>query len=139
MRTSYYNQLERIAPYPVVNYEENPKYGGRFVYGDKPVIKIAPYMKTPAIRVAILVHEIGHAIHYKRGCKCMDEWELSELHAHRFALRFMLRYKFVTALRYTIRHTINGMPHFPRYYVTAFEQLQTEKIWQKCLDFLENR
>lgn len=134
MRTSYFNQLKQLSPYPISNFLDS-----RFVYGGKsPVIMISTLVKNPAIKTAMLAHEIGHAIHYKRNCKCFinNDQVLIELHAHRFALHFMLRYKFIGALHYCILYTKNNMSHFPRHYVVAFEQLQTEKIWDKCLKFL---
>lgn len=141
MRTSYYNQLKRISPYLIYEHEIDSRFFGVFSWGSEcinglPAIQISPSAKNSALRTATLIHEIGHALHYKRGCKCFINKDrvLQELHADRFGLHFMLQHKFVMPLRFTIQH-IKKRVYIP-IYNDAANQLQKEKIWNKCLDFL---
>lgn len=148
MKTSYYNQVKQLSPYPVDENNTDSRYMGSFWWGKtgdnrpyadknfKPYISISPLIKRDADKTATLVHELGHALHYRRHCKCYttNNSELRELHAYRFTMRFMLRYKMRAALRSEIKWLRSKSLH--GFYLDASRQLQTEKIWFKCLEFL---
>ncbi|MCK5607948.1 hypothetical protein KAR91_39070 [Candidatus Pacearchaeota archaeon] len=89
-------------------------------------------------RIAVLTHEIGHALHYKRKCRCffLHNDFLCEYHAHRFAMRFMLRYRLKGALRYTFNCMKREWSTFGYPYDRVTARLQQEKIWQRCRDYL---
>ena len=138
-----FDKLIQISPYPV-KIEHLPfRYSGGFWYGSSnghvpyqekdfnPYIAISPLIKLPTFQIATLVHEIGHAIHYKRHCVCYTTHrELAEYHAELFALRFLLRYKLKGALRIKIKY-------IKKYACSnILSGLFKMKIWKRCLEYL---
>lgn len=89
-----------------------------------------------------LIHELGHAIHYRRRCKCFRNWRtteddyLCELHAERFALRFTLRYKLKGVLQYVMEDCKNNLWRYGPVYWRVYSQLRSERIWQRCKEYL---
>ena len=144
-----YEELKRLSPCPInKNVPTSVGYNGEFWWGKigdirpydspdfEPFITIATFITNPAKRISVLVHEIGHALHHRRHCKCFTDVNrgvLVELHAMRFALRFMLRYRLTDALRQEI-DALSGTHNEP--YATAANLIKKEKIWNRCLDFL---
>lgn len=151
IRITQFDRLVAISPYPVRKRSTIMMYSGVFWWGEigdtkpyqskdfTPMIDIDITQKPNARLISTLIHEIGHAIHYKRHCRCYIEHDnfLAEYHAERFALRFMLRYKLKAALRYEIN---DMMCHINKYSVQwqhIIERLQQDKIWRKCIDYLK--
>lgn len=146
-------KLVILAPYDVWFEPTKPGMSGWFSWGNsgdtvpycnykkdfKPSITIDKNDES-AKQVCTLVHEIGHAKHYQRKCKCyiQNNRYLRELHATRFELRFLLRYKLKSALKYAIStyQSFNIM-FMPELHQQVAEQIRTEKIWQKALDFVK--
>ena len=88
--------------------------------------------------MGVLAHEIGHALCHKRHCNCFINGDkaLRELHAMRFSLRFMLRYKLTAALRQEIK-SLSGKyknDHFRK----ATKLIKKEKIWRESLRFIRD-
>lgn len=145
---SYYERLVQLSPYPVYITSVPFRFSGCFWYGDgsgmqpyekpdfRPHIDISPFC-TQNDEICTLVHEIGHAIHYRRHCKCYctDDIYLRELHAYRFSLRFMLRYKMMGALRYEHNCIKNHAIKHSQVYQDVFAKIKTEKIWKKIENF----
>lgn len=143
MRISQYDRLVRLSPY-LVNINSTPLnygYTGMFTHKKAeyhPHIDISNQITLQSEKTATLLHEIGHAIHYRRHCKCYqtDDRVLKEYHAQKFALRFMLRYKLTGALRWDIQNWEYNAHTYSEVYQKAFAQLQQDKIWHKCKNYL---
>lgn len=143
------NKLIDLAPYPVrsklilqyTGYFRYTNDGNSITYRDTgfmPTISINSAESNP-IQICTLVHEIGHALHYRRKCKCYTQNSryLKELHATRFELRFLLRYKLYAALEYAMESYIQSVHSSPIYQQVS-DQIKTEKIWQKVIDYLDS-
>ena len=141
MRISQFNRIARLSPCPVsiCNIRPSCFYWGS--YGEQQRIEIEDSIKSQPERVTVLLHEIGHAIHYRRHCKCFtnDSYYLQEYHAEKFALQFMLRYKLTGALRWNVHDFEHNLDRYPLICKKVFAQLQQDKIWHKCKKYLTCR
>lgn len=93
-------------------------------------------------KISTLVHEIGHAKCYEKNCKCMKNSDHAkrEIHALKFQLRWLLKYKQKGGLKWEMDSLIkqaNGQA-CRTYYVKAAKHIMKLKLWQKCLDFIRN-
>lgn len=147
-----YKDIIKLSPYPV-KMEHIGSWAGWFSWGDgtheiyqhpnyKPYIKIDECLDSVE-RMAVLIHEVGHAIHYQRHCKCMCEHNehkrqyLVELHAYRFALRFMIKHNLLDALQYEYDKMIESTDFLPSAYCRVFKKIKTEELWQKVKKTLD--
>lgn len=139
-------QLIKLSPYPVI-IKHNFGYYGVLRWGDGTFGK--PYTRPYKPRIemgedlsdieyqATLIHEIGHAIHHKKHCKCFTEqdnnkrWYLSELHAVRYALQFMIKHEMINALRFEYGLIKGGMFGCQEYYQKMCVKIKKEKLWQE--------
>lgn len=149
--STQFDRLVKISPYPVSMGLIPLGYAGVFRWGNagdrqpyagadfKPSIQISRRIISRQKKVATLLHEIGHAIHYRRHCRCYtdhSDYFLTEYHAQRFALRYMLRYKLKGALRYEIEDMKRDQHQYSKQWQAVIKQLMQEKIWEKCENYL---
>lgn len=133
-----YDKLVEMSPYPV-EIVLSGHYIGSFHWRGSacgcPHVELYDALKG-ANRNAVLIHEIGHAIHHKRNCVCFtkqnedDRRFLSELHAFRFGLKFMIKHKMFDELWYDY-NLINSEKHSELVYAKVFQQIKKERIWCK--------
>ncbi len=140
-----FDRLVKLSPYPV-RVEPEPFIGifKRVRYG-QPHIIIDDGIISSHEGMAVLLHEIGHAICHKKKCECYkvlagnSHTYLPEYHAERFAFRFMLQKKMNEVLNWRINFLIDGCGEFEDYHNKAIDRLRTDPIWQKCKDYLANQ
>lgn len=134
MRISQFNRIAQISPVPVNI--DNVRISC-FWFNDQR-ISIAKHIRTQPERISVLLHEIGHAIHYRRNCKCYknNDYTLQEYHAEKFALRFLLRYKLTGALRWNVHDFEHNLYKYDPICQDVFAQLQQDEIWHKCKKYL---
>jgi Zn-dependent peptidase ImmA (M78 family) len=139
--------LEKLSPCEIeYTFTDYGRY--TFDYSDENMeinlIKIDLTLKEHE-KLAILAHEMGHALCDKNKCKCFSEIRknmngvssLAEYHAHKFALKWLLDNGCKRALRYYIK-TIRKLskPPIIEAYIKAAKRIMKLKLWQKCLDFV---
>ena len=91
-------------------------------------------------RMSVLAHEVGHAQCDAKNCNCMinrNNHTLAEMHAFKFALNWLLKHKQKRALKVTINN-INMCAGDPDHYAKAAKHIMKLKLWQKCLNFVNN-
>lgn len=137
-----------LSPYPITRAYTG---SGAFCWGTGlgiwpyQQIDFEPYIEIPdclpdADCVAILLHEIGHALCFRKHCRCFavgDNRYLRELHAYRFALRYMVRYKLIDALQHEYDNMVFGFYEYLPIYQKAVRQIKREKIWQEIEKILD--
>jgi len=150
-----YKDIIKLSPY-LVKIKYLGWYRGSFVWAnshsDKPYqnkdfqphIKIDKRIMDENMKIATLVHEIGHAVHYDKHCKCYAKYTgrkrvyMAELHAYRFTLQFLLRHKLFDALRYEYEDMNSLSPNYPEHY-KAIAKIKTEKLWERVEKILDNQ
>lgn len=98
-------------------------------------------------KLAVLAHELGHALCDKNNCKCSPAMKtlpytssLVEYHANKFAFKWLLDNKCKQALKYgieLIREQSLWSNHDP--HGRAARCIMKLKLWQKCLDFVNTK
>lgn len=147
-------QIIKLSPYPV-KIEYIGYYDGFFEWAnagdDRPYQNkdFQPHIKVDkalsgARQLAVLIHELGHAIHYKKHCRCYTKYDgynrhLAELHAYQYALQFMIKHKLLDALQYEYDHIIRLEKHQEVLYRNVSKKIQTKRIWKKAKKILDNR
>ncbi len=138
-----YIKIAMLSPYPIYDRSFVSIYG-RFCHSNDD-IDYMPHIEldkniTGAKKLTVLIHELTHARHYKRNCKCYREndYYLKELHAYQFGLRFAIRYKMMAILKCLYHHmTCKEIVNYPQGHQKAITQLKTEKIWKKVENLLD--
>ena len=142
------NELKRLSPVPItfVDVMRNENFCGVFCHGKefdgdgKAYIEISNGLEHYQ-KIATSIHEIGHAKCYEKNCKCMrnpDHTE-REIHAVKFQLRWLLKYKQKEGLKWetdSIIRQANGHASYG-YYIKAAKHIMKLKLWQKCLNYLK--
>ncbi len=86
-------------------------------------------------KIAILLHEIGHAKCSKEKCKCRYANSAEgEIHANKYALNWLLKNKRKKILRMEMGH-IEDNSDRTDYYGEAEKYIMKTKLWQKCLKY----
>lgn len=109
------------------------QYCHRGIDANHPHIEVVDRLSYDA-KLAVLAHEIGHAICDKRDCDCMtyDDDTMTEIHACRFALKWLLGLKQGEALRWSRRCIrFNYTPVGCR----VMEQLRDSELWEESLTY----
>lgn len=131
--------LKQLSPVPIKfkNGREMSDIGLYFAEDTyySPHIEIANDLEKHH-KIAILAHEIGHALCSKKNCKCMinkDDHTLAEYHAFKFELEWLLKHKQRKALKSTVKNikSCHSGPH-----KSAAKHIMRLKLWQKCLDYV---
>ena len=88
-------------------------------------------------RIAVLSHEVGHALCFEKDCKCFEGRDIiqREFHAHKYALKFLLKYKQKKALKWMMKDIIERSHDNP-FFEKPLKRLMKLKLWQKCLDYI---
>lgn len=96
-------------------------------------------------QIAILAHEIGHALCEAKGCKCRNSLpgnhEPAEYHAMKFALTWLLKHQCKVSLRdefCNIRGLAKNSIKFSAHHKAA-KRITKLKLWQKCEDYIEEQ
>lgn len=79
-------EIRKLSPVKIVYVSEYPVRVRYYNYGK--FIEISKGFR-PALHAVLLLHEIGHAIHHAKNCKCMQLYDhtLAEYHAERFVMK----------------------------------------------------
>jgi len=140
--------LKRLSPVPIEFVDEVQHWGYDGMFFDGRVSSVGhPYIEIldgleKHRKIATLVHEIAHAICNEKNCKCFEIYKenpaLSEIHAFKYTLRWLLKHQQKETLKYELKciesYIINRSDH----YVNAAKHIMKLKLWQKCLDFVNN-
>ena len=96
------------------------------------VVKNIPHRK----KIGILLHEIGHAICAKRGCRCATKvsWE-GEHHADMYALKWLLDHKKRKPLISRMQ-AIKDHSSEDNLYAVAAAATMSSDLWQDCEDWV---
>jgi hypothetical protein len=106
-----------------------------------------PYTGHPHINIdnslqeheslAVLAHEIGHAICGAKNCYCLKNPDraIREFHAHKWSLKWMLKNKQAIALRWELQ-CIKGTLKRNDYYHDAAKQIKKTRLWRKCVKYV---
>ena len=137
--------LKRLSPVSIIFTE--PEQGCFAYYCNENesmnLLKRIEIDKTlkPHENIAILAHEIAHALHDVKNCKCMKnpDYVEREIHAHKDSLRFLLKHKQKKALKWLIKiireHSNEGC--YNNEAQPAAKHIMKLKLWQKCLDYVK--
>ena len=133
-----YEEIEKLSPVKII-------YGSHFTTGTyysymlpheanmKPYIEIKADLCL-ANKTIELLHEIGHAIHHAKNCKCiqnMDDHTLAEYHAYKFTMKHIKgNKKLVEVFAADIFAAINSTQHI---YKTAAKRIIKLKSYAKLI------
>ena len=139
--------LKRLSPVPIEFVDEMQCWGydGMFWYKNStlghPYIELLDSLKEHE-KIATLAHEIGHALCNEKNCKCLKIYEknpvLTEIHAFKCELKWLLKHKQKEALKYEIRGLKSYIENRSDHYVDVAKRIMKLKLWQKCLNFINN-
>lgn len=89
--------------------------------------------------IAVLSHEVGHALHYEKDNKHFENLNVveREIYAHKYSLRFLLKYKQKESLRWMTKDIKERSCHNDTF-EKILKHLVKLKLWQKCLDYVNN-
>jgi len=85
--------------------------------------------------IIVLLHEIGHAIHHKSGCKCISQQNhtLAEYHTYRFIMKFAeIDHRLIDGLIEDVTIGLNCSNS----YRTAAKRIIALKSWKKLVEQL---
>ena len=106
-----------------------------------PYIEILNSLKKHR-EIAVLIHEIAHAICNEKNCKCLKVYEknpvLTEIHAFKYTLRWLLKHQQKKALKFELKRIESYIEYRSDHYVDVAKHLMKLKLWQKCLNFVNN-
>lgn len=122
--------FETIVDFPFAGLFDHCEY-----YSPKPKI-IIDIGKIRGNFLAVLLHELGHARHYKRKCKCYRPRNrvLAELHAYKFELRALLYFNETKELKKELSDIKEDYPCSSSTYCQTYDKLFKTKLWQRCWD-----
>ena len=139
--------LKRLSPVPIKFVDEMQCWGydGMFWYRNSspghPYIEILNGLEKHR-EIAVLIHEIAHAMCNEKNCKCLKVYEknpvLTEIHAFKYTLRWLLKHQQKEALKYELKCIKSYITYRSDHYVNVAKHLMKLKLWQKCLDFINN-
>jgi len=144
-------ELEKLSPYPI-NYVNKWRYehGAFFPKFSTFYCRIEINKDlSEDVKLATLAHEVGHALCYKKGCKCMEyahelgthissKYTMTEYHANKFAIKFLLENKQKEALKDIIKVILeDSQDYFNGAHQKACKKIMKLKLWKKALDFVE--
>ena len=95
-------------------------------------------------QIAVLAHELGHALCAQKGCKCrlkhkeygsmiITDEVLTEYHAFKYALTWLLKHKQKKSLQWVM--PFMGKEWGP--HLIAVRKVKKLKLWEKCKRFIE--
>ena len=138
--------LKRLSPVPIKFVDEMRHWGydGMFWYGNfspgHPYIEILNDLEKH-IKIAVLIHEIAHAMCNEKNCKCLKMYEknpaLAEIHAFKYTLKWLLEHKQKRALRYELKVIESYIENRSDHYVDVAKHIMKLKLWQKCLNYVK--
>ena len=139
-------ELEQLSPVPVTTTTiEHPDDLGVFYWGNSKApfsgrrIEISNRL-SQSQHIAVMAHEVGHALCYDKRCKCFDNPNIveRETHAHKYALKFLLKHEQKKALKWMIEDIKERSNHDNHIFRMALKHIMKLKLWQKCLDYIED-
>lgn len=133
-------QLIQLSPVPVEFVHNTNAYLGRYYdyvcnYKEYPCIKIIDCLDNHK-KIAVLAHEIGHAICHEKHCGCKWGFE-AEVHAFEYSLKWLLENKQRKSLRWSIESIKTFLNRYDHYTQVA-EHIMKSKLWQNCIFYLES-
>lgn len=63
---------------------------------------------------------------------------MSEIHAFKYELKWLLKHEQKRALKFELKRIESYIVYRSDHYVDVAEYLMKTKLWQKCLDFVNN-
>ncbi len=85
------------------------------------------------LKIATLLHEIGHANCAAGGCPCAKVVSSGgELHAESFTLQWLLDNRHKSVLRMEMKHLNLNWPGIDNIYSEAYDKLIKTKLWKDC-------
>ena len=134
-------KLKQLSPVPVKFVHDTDVFLGRYCdrgkYEEYPCIKIINCLDNHE-KIAVLTHEIGHALCYKKGCECTasyDDYIKREIHAFKYSLNWLLKNEQKESLHWSIM-SIKAFLNRYDHYAKVAEHIMKLKLWQKCLDYV---
>lgn len=124
-------QIEKLSPVKI-EYVRLPD-GGRFYYSTSPPhIEIRDDVND-MVKATALLHEIGHAVCYTKGCRCFEkpiDHRLTEYHAYKFVMVHIkndkrLQRQFIRDIKFVL-HNVRYPDH-----AIAAERITKSKQWAK--------
>ena len=139
--------LKRLSPVPITFTElECPEDIGVFFWshgetlfsGTGERIEVSENLQQSQ-RIAILSHEVGHALCFEKKCKCFENSDIAkrEIHAHKYSLRFLLKHEQKESLKWLINDIEERSAKYDLW-EKILKHLIKSKLWQKCLNFVNN-
>ena len=139
--------LKRLSPVPIEFVDEMIDWGYSGMFWDEkgslvghPYIEILDSLEEHE-KIAVLAHEIGHAICKEKNCECFKVYKknpaLVEIHAYKYDLNWLLKHKQKRALKYEIRQLELHVENRSDHYTEAAKHIMKLKLWQKCLDYVK--
>jgi len=136
--------LKRLSPVPIEFVY--PKVGviGEYFWGDD---KTTPFLNKRIEvdktlkkheHIAVLSHEIAHALCDVKNCNCRESKILEEIHAHKYSLNLLLKHEQKASLKWLlmkIEEHLNCSHFSPA--IEAAKHIMKLKLWQKCLDYVK--
>ncbi len=121
-------QIEKLSPVEI-EYKDNLYVDGLYDAGIKR-IKIDKKL-CGNNKIETLLHEIGHAIHDKNGCKCIytRNHPLGEYHAYRFVMKFVKDN--LVLVDVFVEDVIEGFNSFSQAHNIAAKRIMKLKGWKK--------
>lgn len=143
-------QLIQLSPVPVKFIADNIMSSkfinivtfGRYIYSNGksfdvtiPRIEILNSLNYHK-KIGTLLHEIGHAKCDEKNCKCItsNDSAESEIHAYKYTLEQLLKYKLKKSLKQEIHHIKNQLER-DDFYGRAAKHIMKLKLWQECLAY----
>ena len=137
--------LKRLSPVLItIMAIKYPDDLGSFYWGSETApfsgrrIEISERLSRPQC-IAVLSHEVGHALCYEKNCKCFNNPDIvkREVHAHKYSLGFLLKHKQKESLKW-MTEDIRKRSHDNYVFEQILKHLTKLKLWQKCLNFVNN-
>ena len=139
--------LKQLSPVPIEFVDEMECWGYSGMYWGEtssighPYIEISNGLENHQ-KIATLIHEIGHALCDEKKCQCVKTYKenpkLAEIHAYKYELKWLLEHKQKRALKYEMECIESCVECRLDHYVVATKHIMELKLWQKCLDYVNN-
>jgi hypothetical protein len=137
--------LLQFSPYPVKEIAANPLiHTGTFTHDSKEAYIQITSSLPEYKKLASLAHELGHARHFKRHCKCywddedaIQSFIIKELHAMKFELAVLLHLKARRSLKWVMREYSCLSDYSNKATQIVLRKLYQTKIYFKCKEFIK--
>lgn len=150
IRDTTLSDLVRLSPVPVnfvaevggILLENCTKYGAYWYEANSTKFKTESHIDilnslNNNQKIGTLLHEISHAKCSKKNCECVNSDVEGEIHAYTYTLKWLLEYKQKKILKSEMRLVERNAERVD-YYGEATKYMINSKLWQKCLNYVNN-